>query len=106
MRTSGLFLFNPIKGARNRFQPALIFLIPFLGRHLGIPFFVFAPVGAQVVDVLGRHAELEAAVALLDERGVRHGGLKDIGAGFILEFRDPDNIALELFAPKGKVAAS
>jgi hypothetical protein len=23
----------------------------------------------------------------------------DIGAGFILEFRDPDNIALELFAP-------
>ena len=51
-------------------------------------------------------AELDSAVALLDERGVRHDGLKDIGAGFILEFRDPDNIALELFAPKGKVAAS
>jgi len=46
-------------------------------------------------------AELEAAVALLDERGIAHKGLRDIGAGFILEFRDPDNIALELFAPKG-----
>ncbi|WP_448616045.1 VOC family protein [Modestobacter sp. URMC 112] len=46
-------------------------------------------------------AELDAAVAVLDERGVAHGGVKDIGVGAILEFRDPDGIALELFAPAG-----
>lgn len=45
-------------------------------------------------------AELETAVTVLDGRGVPHEGIKDIGAGYILEFRDPDNIALELFAPK------
>jgi len=45
-------------------------------------------------------ADLDAAADLLDERGVAHGGVKDIGAGYILEFRDPDNIALELFAPQ------
>lgn len=37
---------------------------------------------------------------MLSERGIAHGDIKDIGAGYILEFRDPDNIALELFAPK------
>lgn len=45
-------------------------------------------------------AELERAVAILDEQGIGHEGVKDIGVAFILEFRDPDNIALELFAPK------
>jgi glyoxylase I family protein len=44
--------------------------------------------------------ELDDAAALLDQRGIRHQGVKDIGAGYILEFRDPDNVALELFAPK------
>src|ERR1700712_3878739 len=46
-------------------------------------------------------AALDEAAAMLDGLGVEHGGVKDIGAGFILEFRDPDNIALELFAPQG-----
>lgn len=45
-------------------------------------------------------AALESAAALLEERGIGHAGIKDIGAGHILEFRDPDNVALELFAPK------
>jgi glyoxylase I family protein len=45
------------------------------------------------------HADLVDAVATLEARGVAHGGIKDIGAGHVLEFRDPDNIALELFAP-------
>ena len=44
--------------------------------------------------------DLDEAASMLDERGVAHEGVKDIGAGYILEFRDPDNIALELFAPK------
>lgn len=45
-------------------------------------------------------AALDAAASMLDGLGVDHEGVKDIGAGWILEFRDPDNIALELFAPK------
>lgn len=45
-------------------------------------------------------AELDAAAAHLDELGVAHEPIKEIGHGFILEFRDPDNIALELIAPK------
>ncbi len=42
---------------------------------------------------------LDEAAAHLDSLGIAHGGVKDIGVGFILEFRDPDNIALELMAP-------
>ena len=45
-------------------------------------------------------ADLDDAATTLDGKGIRHDGVKDIGAGWILEFRDPDNIALELFAPK------
>ncbi|MEP6599959.1 MAG: VOC family protein [Actinomycetota bacterium] len=45
--------------------------------------------------------ELDSAITLLDERGIGHGDVKDLGTGYILEFRDPDNIALELYAPKG-----
>ncbi|MCW2757355.1 MAG: glyoxalase [Nocardioidaceae bacterium] len=44
--------------------------------------------------------ELDDAAAHLDSLGVAHEDAKDIGAGWILEFRDPDNIALELMAPK------
>jgi glyoxylase I family protein len=44
--------------------------------------------------------ELDAAAAHLDELGVEHEPIKDIGPSYILEFRDPDNIALELTAPK------
>ena len=49
---------------------------------------------------LGSKAELDAAAAHLDEVGVQHQPVKDIGPSYILEFRDPDNIALELTAPK------
>lgn len=45
-------------------------------------------------------AELERAARLLDELGVAHEPIKPIGHGAILEFRDPDNIALELFSPE------
>ncbi|MEE6137708.1 VOC family protein [Mycobacterium sp. 050128] len=44
--------------------------------------------------------ELDTAAAHLDEVGVEHEPIKDIGPAYILEFRDPDNIALELTAPK------
>ena len=44
--------------------------------------------------------ELDSAAAHLDELAVAHEPVKDIGPSYILEFRDPDNIALELTAPK------
>jgi glyoxylase I family protein len=49
---------------------------------------------------LSTKAELDSAAAHLDEVGVQHEPVKDIGPSYILEFRDPDNIALELTAPK------
>jgi glyoxylase I family protein len=48
----------------------------------------------------GSKDELESAVKHLDDLGIAHEPIKDIGVGLILEFRDPDNIALELMAPK------
>jgi catechol 2,3-dioxygenase-like lactoylglutathione lyase family enzyme len=47
-------------------------------------------------------ADLERAVQVLDEWQVPHGQITDLGPGFglyILEFRDPDHIQLELTAP-------
>ena len=46
-------------------------------------------------------ADLDQAVALLDERGVEHGPIRELtalGLAF-LAFFDPDGIALELSAP-------
>ncbi|HEX7321397.1 MAG TPA: VOC family protein [Mycobacterium sp.] len=51
------------------------------------------------LNVVSR-SELDAAAAHLDSLGVHHEPVKDIGVIYILEFRDPDNIALELCAPK------
>ena len=42
--------------------------------------------------------ELEAWAARLDDLAVAHGGVIDAGYGSGLSFRDPDNIALELWA--------
>jgi glyoxylase I family protein len=44
--------------------------------------------------------ELDAAALHLDDLGIAHEPVKDVGPSYILEFRDPDNIALELTAPK------
>ena len=49
---------------------------------------------------VGSRAELDSAAAHLDELQVTREPIKEIGHGYILEFRDPDDIALELFAPK------
>jgi catechol-2,3-dioxygenase len=46
-------------------------------------------------------AELEQWERKLDELGVAHGGIVDASYGSGLSFRDPDNIALEFFAPPG-----
>lgn len=48
-------------------------------------------------------ADMEAALALLDEKGVPHGDILRLDAFGIavLSFRDPDNIQVELTAPLG-----
>ena len=46
-------------------------------------------------------AELEQWETRLDELGIAHGGIKDARYGSGISFRDPDNIALEFFAPPG-----
>ena len=45
--------------------------------------------------------ELEQWAKRLEELGVQHGGVKDRPYGSGVSFRDPDNIALEFFAPPG-----
>ncbi|MEO7262793.1 MAG: VOC family protein [Jatrophihabitantaceae bacterium] len=49
---------------------------------------------------VGARADLENTVGVLEGLGVSHAGIKDLGPVYILEFRDPDNIALELAAAK------
>ena len=51
---------------------------------------------------VGSRDELEQAARVLDERGVPRGEIKDLGEAFglyVLAFRDPDNVQLELTAP-------
>jgi catechol 2,3-dioxygenase-like lactoylglutathione lyase family enzyme len=53
---------------------------------------------------VANRGELEDAVRILDKRGVPHSEIRDLGPAFgiyILIFRDPDNIQLELSAPHG-----
>jgi glyoxylase I family protein len=45
-------------------------------------------------------SELEKWQNRLDELGIEHGGIVEDAFGFALPFRDPDNIALELWAPR------
>ena len=88
----------------------LAFLYGGVIYQLGDSLLGLRPVGSDVFDedrvgldhvsfMVRSIADLEAAVAVLDDRGVAHGGIKNIGRASILEFRDPDNIALELLAP-------
>jgi glyoxylase I family protein len=61
-------------------------------RRLGLDHLAFACANRQ---------ELETWQARLEELGVDHGGVVDAAYGSGLSFRDPDNIALEFFAPPG-----
>ena len=47
------------------------------------------------------HEDLVQASQLLDERGISHGEIKDLAdlGLYVMAFRDPDNIQLELTAP-------
>ncbi len=53
---------------------------------------------------VARRTDLETALRLFADQGVAHGEIKDLGADlglYVLAFRDPDNIQLELTAPYG-----
>lgn len=50
---------------------------------------------------VANRTELEQWESRLDDLGIAHGGIVDAPYGSGLSFRDPDNIALELFAPPG-----
>jgi glyoxylase I family protein len=65
---------------------------PFNERRLGLDHLAFA-----CTD----RGELDAWAGRLDELGVPHGGVVEAAYGSGLSFRDPDNIALEFFAPPG-----
>jgi glyoxylase I family protein len=65
---------------------------PFDERRIGLDHLAFA---------CATRKELEAWADRLSELGVAHGGVVDAGYGSGLSFRDPDNIALEFFAPPG-----
>lgn len=59
----------------------------------------------HVSFAVASRADLETALQTFDQHGVSHGEINDLGhAGlpiYVLAFRDPDNIQLELTAPNG-----
>jgi len=65
---------------------------PFNERRPGLDHIAFGCANRQ---------ELVEWVERLDALGIAHGEIKDAGYGSGLSFRDPDNIALELFCPPG-----
>ncbi len=64
--------------------------LPFNERRVGLDHLAFA---------CSSRSELEAWEARLDALGIVNGGVVDAAYGSGLSFRDPDNIALEFFAP-------
>jgi catechol-2,3-dioxygenase len=70
--------------------PDLVSRQPFDERRPGLDHIAF---GCE------SRGDLEKWSARLDELGIAHGEIVDAHYGSGLSFRDPDNIALELFAP-------
>jgi glyoxylase I family protein len=70
--------------------PELESKAPFNERRPGLDHIAFG---------CANRGELVAWAARLDGLGIAHGDIVDAGYGSGLSFRDPDNIALELFAP-------
>jgi glyoxylase I family protein len=65
---------------------------PFDERRAGLDHLAFA---------CANRGDLEAWEKRLNELGIANGGVIDASYGSGLSFRDPDNIALEFFAPPG-----
>jgi catechol 2,3-dioxygenase-like lactoylglutathione lyase family enzyme len=62
----------------------------------------FRPGLDHVAFTCADRAELELWGGRLDELGIEHGDIVDAWYGSGLSFRDPDNIALEFFAPPAR----
>lgn len=56
-------------------------------------------VGLDHIAFACTQSELEEWVSRLDKAGIAHSGIKHAHYGSGISFRDPDNIALEFFAP-------
>ena len=65
---------------------------PFNERRIGLDHVAFA---------CANRSELAEWEARLNEMGIANGGIVDASYGSGRSFRDPDNIALEFFAPPG-----
>lgn len=98
-------------GADEDTREALSFLYGGVIYNMGDGLLGLRPVGTDRFDenrvgldhlafAVRDKADLDAAARHLDDLGIDHEPVKDIGVLYILEFRDPDNIALELTAPK------
>ncbi|MGD0392974.1 MAG: VOC family protein [Acidimicrobiales bacterium] len=70
--------------------PDLVDDLPFNERRIGLDHLAFA---------CAHRRDLEAWKTRLDDLGITNGGIIDADYGSALSFRDPDNIALEFFAP-------
>jgi glyoxylase I family protein len=79
----------------------LVGLHKFPGAPSGEQFSEFRPGLDHLAFGCSNRAELEQWQQQLDQLGVPHGGIVDASYGSGLSFRDPDNIALEFFAPPG-----
>ena len=66
-------------------------------RRVGLDHLAFA---------CSNRAELQEWEARLNEIGIAHGGIVDASYGSGLSFRDPDNLALEFFAPPSPLTES
>src|SRR5689334_3313644 len=65
------------------------------------PFDELRPGLDHVAFGCANRGELEEWQAHLEKLGINHGGIIDAHYGSGLSFRDPDNNALEFFAPPG-----
>jgi catechol-2,3-dioxygenase len=65
------------------------------------PFDELRPGLDHVAFGCANRADLEAWEKKLNDLGIKHGGIVDAPYGSGLSFRDPDNNALEFFAPPG-----
>ena len=79
----------------------LIGLHQFPDPHGPGPFDERQPGLDHVAFACANRGELEAWESKLNESGIENGGVVDAPYGSGLSFRDPDNIALEFFAPPG-----
>jgi glyoxylase I family protein len=61
-------------------------------HHLGLDHVSFGCAARSDLEMWQKH---------LDGLGIKHGGIVDAPYGSGLSFRDPDNLALEFFAPPG-----